>query len=245
MYQYGADFYGFLASFALASARKVVPLVGAALPVRSVVDFGCGHCAWLRVWQDSGAAVAGVDGPYVETGDVLIDPGCFRAADLAAPIDLGRRFDLVQSLEVAEHLPAAAAGNFVDMLVAHGPVVLFSAAVPGQGGENHVNERPPEYWRGLFHARGYVPIDYLRPLIVGDPEVAPWYRYNMLLYAAEGLVAALPEALRSRLVPETEALRDYRPLPCRLRQALVRQLPPAAVNRIARLRSSGLRSSRV
>ena len=33
---------------------------------------------------------------------MLINGGGFHAADLAAPIDLGRQFDLRQSLKVAE-----------------------------------------------------------------------------------------------------------------------------------------------
>jgi hypothetical protein len=169
---------------------------------------------------------------------MLIDAVNFRAADLANPIDLGRRFDLVQSLEVAEHLPAAKAVSFIDTLVAHGPIVLFSAAPPGQGGENHVNEQPLEYWRAIFRHRGYVPVDYLRPLIVGDPAVQSWYCYNMLLYIAESRVDSLPDAIRSCLVRDGDALRDYRPLPCRLQQALIRRLPVSAVNRISRLRAT-------
>jgi hypothetical protein len=34
------------------------------------------------------------------------------------------------SLEVAEHLPPGVAQTFVDALVRHGSVVLFSAAIP-------------------------------------------------------------------------------------------------------------------
>ena len=101
-----------------------------------------------------------VDGPYVDRRRLLIDPGDFHAADLAAPIGLGRRFDLVQSLEVAEHLPAAKAEQFVDMLTTHGHCVMFSAAVPGQGAENHVNEQPAEYWRAIFGERGYGAVDF-------------------------------------------------------------------------------------
>src|SRR5256885_15969550 len=117
---------------------------------------------------------------------MLIDAANLRAADLANPIDLGRRFDLVQSLEVAEHLPAVKAESFVDTLIAHGSLVLFSAALPGQGGENHVNEQPLDYWRDIFRSRGYLPVDYLRPLITGDPAIQSWYRYNILLYVEAG-----------------------------------------------------------
>jgi hypothetical protein len=60
-----------------------------------------------------------VDVPFVDRRQLLIDPACFHDADLARPIKLGRKFDLVQSLEVAEHLPATGAAEFVETLVAH------------------------------------------------------------------------------------------------------------------------------
>jgi len=238
MYEYSADFYSYLASFAARSAQVVVPRLTAVLPVRSVVDFGCGQGAWLSVWRSSGATVVGVDGPYVDPDRLLVDPALFHAADLAKPIDLGRRFDLVQSLEVAEHLPATKAEQFIATLTAHGPCVLFSAAVPGQGGENHINEQPLDYWRAMFRRRGYVAIDWLRPQLVDDQTVEPSYRYNVMLYVEEAHLAALPEAVRTCRVRDGAALDDYRPLSNRLRNAVVRHLPLAAVNRLARLKAS-------
>jgi SAM-dependent methyltransferase len=235
VHEYGPDFYRFLASFALRSARRVIPKLTAAVAVRSVVDFGCGQGAWLSAWGDTGASVAGVDGPYTDRSHLLIDPGDFHAADLTAPIDLGRQFDLVQSLEVAEHLPAANAEQFVKTLTAHGPRILFSAAVPGQGGENHVNEQPPDYWRALFRERGYAAFDYLRPLVFEDPAIARWYRFNTIFYIRDDIVAHLAEPIRRSRVPDWRALDDYWPVAFRLRNAVVRRLPTGLVNRVSRI----------
>jgi SAM-dependent methyltransferase len=238
MYEYGADFYRYLSSFAERAARVVVPRLTAVLPVRSVVDFGCGQGAWLSVWRSMGASIVGVDGPYVDPSQLLIDAAAFHPADLAKPIDLGRRFDLVQSLEVAEHLPATKAEQFIETLTAHGALVLFSAAIPGQGGENHINEQPLGYWRAIFRTRGYVPIDFLRPQLVNDANVAQTYRYNMMLYVNETALASLPETVRACRVRDGEAFDDYRPFSYRLRNVLVRILPLEAVNRLARLKAS-------
>ena len=238
VYEYPADFYSYLASFAIRSAQRVVPQLAGVLPIRSVVDFGCGQGAWLSVWQNAGATITGVDGSYVDQRRLLIDPANFHAADLAEPIGLARRFDLVQSLEVAEHLPASRARQFVDTLTAHGSCVLFSAAVPGQGGEHHVNEQPLGYWREIFRQKGFVAIDYLRPLICDDAAIEPWYRYNIILYVAKTHLADLPLEVRGRLVADGAELDDYRPLPYRLRQALTRRLPVGAVSRLSRLRAS-------
>jgi SAM-dependent methyltransferase len=238
VYEYGSDFYRFLASFAVRSAQRIVPRLTAVLPVRSVVDFGCGQGAWLSVWAAAGTSVTGVDGPYIDPADLLIDPGHFHAADLSAPIDLGRQFDLVQSLEVAEHLPAVKGGRFVDTLTAHGSQVLFSAAVPGQGGENHLNEQPLEYWRAFFRERGYAAVDYLRPLISRDPKIARWYRCNIILYMRDEAIAALPDPVRSCRVPDDRPLADYWPLPYRLQHSLFRRLPVGMADRVSRAKSA-------
>src|SRR4029077_12507822 len=85
LYKYDGGFYDFLSSFALESARRVVPRLATPLPLRSVVDFGCGQGAWLRAWFETGADVMGVDGPYVDRRHMLIDAANFCAADLADP----------------------------------------------------------------------------------------------------------------------------------------------------------------
>jgi SAM-dependent methyltransferase len=238
LHRYRADFYRYLSSFALSSARRIVAILDGALEIRSVADFGCGEGAWLNAWKAAGAKVTGVDGPYVDRRRIWIAPTEFVAADLAQPIDLGRRFDLVQSLEVAEHLPADRAEAFIDALLAHGSLVLFSAAVPGQGGEHHVNEQPLEYWRAIFRKRGYVAVDYIRPLICSEGDIAWWYRYNVLLYVEKSCAAALPEVVRGCLVADGEKLRDYTPRRYRLRNALVRRLPASAVDRLARMKAT-------
>ncbi|HVH75911.1 MAG TPA: methyltransferase domain-containing protein [Stellaceae bacterium] len=238
MYEYAPDFYSYLAPLALRSADRVVPHLAAALPIASVADFGCGQGAWLRVWRATGAAVLGVDGPYVDRSRLLIEAGEFRAADLGERIDLGRRFDLVQSLEVAEHLPQAKAQQFIDTLCRHSACILFSAAVPGQGGEQHVNEQPLSYWRALFRDNGYAAVDYLRPLVFADREIQWWYRYNTILYVTDEKLAALREPFRAARIAEDESLPDYYPLPHRVRNAIVRRLPEAAASRLARIKSA-------
>jgi len=242
MYAYSPGFFDHVDDGAAASAAAVVPLVRRLVPVTSVVDFGCGRGAWLAAWRGLGVTdVTGVDGDYVDRASLLIDPAAFMARDLTAPVALGRTFDLVQSLEVAEHLPASAADRFVDTLVRHGPVVLFSAAVPGQGGEHHQNEQPYGYWRGRFRARGYVVLDVLRPHLAGDRSVMPWYRYNLLLYVDRSLLADTLAGLARFRIGDAAPIPDVSPFPYRLRKACLRRLPPGLVTWIA-IRKRMLRS---
>ncbi len=233
-HSYSTDFYDYIDAGSRASARAVAALLVEELEIASLLDVGAGHGAWAVEWLAAGVAdVVAVDGDYVRRNQLAIPAEQFTAHDLSTPLDLGRRFDLVQSLEVAEHLPGAKAGLFVDNLVRHGELVLFSAAVPHQGGEHHVNEQPPEYWRQLFKARGYSVFDWLRPRIAGRGEVKAWYRFNSYLYAnAEGRKRLSPSILAAE-VPDGQPLTIGGDLSWALRRAAVRLIPPPLVKQIA------------
>ena len=217
------------------AARRVISAVRSILAVRSVLDVGCACGTWLREWQAQTVGdVIGLDGDYVDRSKLEIDLPCFIVHDLAAPFNLGRLFDLVQSLEVAEHLSSARAATFVEDLVAHAPAVLFSAATPGQGGENHLNEQPGAYWQALFLRHDFVGIDCLRPLLAGDTRIPSWYRYNLILYVARGNLERLdPFALQFQLIGEQQVT-DCSPFGYRLRKRFVRCLPKVARDRIAK-----------
>ncbi len=184
-------------SAAIAGARdspaRVVPVLGQMFRPASVVDVGCGLGSWLAAFREHGVAdIVGIEGSWIDEARagtrrsmLRVPRECLVAHDLAQPIDLGRRFDLAVSLEVAEHLPASTARGFVQLLTSLAPVVVFSAAVPFQGGTSHLNEQWPSYWAGLFAERGYAVADCLRPLIWNDERVAWYYRQNMLVFASE------------------------------------------------------------
>src|SRR5688572_29188669 len=182
MRTYSARFFERLEGGSLRSARAIVPLVVELLGPRSVVDVGCGTGAWLSVFAAAGIAdFLGLDGRWVDVEQLAIPKTSFRALDLEQPIDVGRSFDLAVSLEVAEHLPLAAAETFVDSLARLAPAVLFSAAIPFQGGTDHKNEQWQDWWAERFAQRGLHAIDCIRPAVwrVGDGVV--WYAQNTLL----------------------------------------------------------------
>ncbi|HEV8378171.1 MAG TPA: hypothetical protein VGP99_04925, partial [Tepidisphaeraceae bacterium] len=77
-----------------------------------------------------------------------------------------------------------------------GPVVLFSAAIPFQGGVNHVNEQWPSHWTKLFLGRGYAMIDCIRRRIWENEQVADYYAQNMLLFCRHDFLEGHP-ALRA------------------------------------------------
>jgi hypothetical protein len=203
--KYDSAFYSAYAGQSRTSAREVLTTIHRVLEPKSVVDVGCGIGTWLSVWMDLGVKnFVGIDGSYVSANDLLIPPDRFHSMDLAAPDNsMNVQFDLVQSLEVAEHLPESSAERFVSFLCSLGPVVLFSAAIPYQGGVGHVNEQWPEYWADLFREKGFEAIDAMRPLLWNNPNVAHYYAQNALIFVRSDQNNTLQRfrALRDRSAP--------------------------------------------
>lgn len=165
------------------AASVVVPHLLRLFQVNSVLDVGCGLGTWLAVFRDKGVLdITGLDGSNVDVSKISVPSQNFHVHDLRAPFDLGRKFDIVLCLEVAEHLPGSCAADLIASLCRHADLIMFSAAIPGQGGQNHVNEQWPSYWRALFEQEGYVMLDVVRPAIWNNPEVDVWYRQNIFVY---------------------------------------------------------------
>jgi SAM-dependent methyltransferase len=197
VYDYG--FYEDQVGGSLQSAREVLPVVLSLIKPRSVVDVGCGMGTWLSAFREQGIEdVIGLDGEYVNRNNLLIPSERFIPHDLTTNLALKRTFDLVMSLEVAEHLSEEFAGGFVKQLVSLGKAVLFSAAIPGQGGTHHVNEQWPEYWRALFAEHGYVPVDCLRQKIWSNRKIQVCYRQNIFFYVEKEYLQNSPILLKEQ-----------------------------------------------
>ncbi|MBY6045400.1 methyltransferase domain-containing protein [Phaeobacter italicus] len=236
---YSNEFYDYIDTGARSSAQALIAAVQPWLAAQSVLDLGSGRGVWLSEWANAGVEdVAGVDGDYVDRSRLAIPAAQFHAADLTQDFDLGRRFDLAQSLEVGEHLPNAASAKLVDGLTRHADRVLFSAAVPGQGGEFHINEQPLSFWQELFEARGYTAFDCVRPALKSADGVEPWYRYNTVLYVNEAGRKGLPQAVLETEVPTGQKVPLAGSFGWRLRRGVVSLMPRPMVTKIAQARAA-------
>jgi len=198
-----------ISGHSIASARIVVPHLLHYVNAASVVDFGCKHGEWLSVFREQGVSnLLGLD-LEVRLGLTLLESHEFKVADLRKPIGIPNRFDLAVCIEVAEHLPPKSAEPLVRGLTGAAPVVMFSAAVPHQGGWGHLNEQPRAYWKALFAERGYRWLDCIRPHIWQCPRVAWWYRQNLFLYANDEAItgsAALMDESRREVADDVDLL---------------------------------------
>jgi hypothetical protein len=186
---YNQDYYAWRKNPALHSAEIVVPHIIERFKPLSVVDLGCAEGAWLSVFSNHGVKdLLGFDGPWGSRSDLRIPEDKFKVIDFenfTSPCD--RTFDLAISLEVAEHVSEHGADDFVHELTRLSKRIIFSAAIPGQGGLHHVNEQPPSYWREKFEKLNYHQVDDLRAVFWETPKVAWWYSQNMFLYECESI----------------------------------------------------------
>jgi SAM-dependent methyltransferase len=231
MQNYPKHFYESVLSGSLSSAREIVPLILELIQPERIVDVGCGNGDWLCVFREFGVEhILGIDGDWVEVSELKIPVDRFRTVDLESPFSVGERFDLVISLEVAEHITSESADAFVESLTCLGPVVLFSAAIPHQGGTNHLNEQWPDYWARCFQTRGYVGIDCIRKRVWNNQKVEWWYAQNTMLYVSEDYLEGQPRLKNEHQLSKDNPLSIVHP---RLYAEKVRRARPGSVVHVA------------
>jgi SAM-dependent methyltransferase len=158
--------------------------------IKSALDIGCGPGNYLVPFKEAGHEVYGVDA--CPLGGSLLGNEEFKRVDLRFPFSPVHRFDIALCIEVVEHLERHWSEHLVDMLAGCSDLILLTGATPGQGGNQHFNEQPHEFWLDLFKSRhGYVvhPLQsdlraFLATLIPG-PQCQPWLQNNAFLLVKE------------------------------------------------------------
>ena len=182
---YTKEYYSEITRGSLQSAEATIPVILQFITPSSVADIGCGTGSWLSVWTKHGVTdICGYDGAYIDREQLLIDKDKFVPVDIETGIPISKKFDLVMSLEVAEHIHPENASVFIRSLCDLGNVILFSAAIPHQGGLNHFNEQYPEYWMNLFSENGYTAYDCIREKIWNNKNIDTCYRQNIFFFVS-------------------------------------------------------------
>ncbi len=181
---YGSDFHTSRNAETNYAADRMLSIVYREFTgLNRVIDVGCGVGTFLRAAKALGAThITGLDGEWVNPSELVISSEAFISVDLSTPTPMNETYDLAINLEVAEHLPKESAEHFIKWLCNLAPVILFSAAIPGQGGVGHQNEAWLSYWVVLFEKQGYRPLDLIRPEIWADQNIYFWYRQNTLIF---------------------------------------------------------------
>jgi len=161
---YDIEFYKSQVEDSYKASRKVLEMFKQYYQPKSVIDVGCGVGTWLKTWQALGVdKIYGLDCNTIDDNLLYVSREHIGIVDLEKHENLANEtYELVMSIEVAEHLNPNASEAFVKLLTSYGDVVLFSAAIPKQPGNNHINCQPPKYWVELFNKQGYECFDFLR-----------------------------------------------------------------------------------
>lgn len=174
------------------SAEVIVPDLIEKFKPKSIMDVGCGVGNWLYVFNQFGVnQFYGIDGSHAKN-QFLLDQSFFISTDFEKPKSFENlnlsRVDMAICLEVAEHLTEKTGLRLVDFLTSHTDIIIFSAAVPNQTGENHFNEQQPSYWQEKFKEKGFLFYDVFRSKYWTNPKVKWWYKQNMFLVVREGVI---------------------------------------------------------
>ncbi len=188
---YEENFYELEKTVSLSNAEIILPYILNKIHCTSVVDFGCGAGEWLKVAKSLGVVdVLGLDGEYARKY-IVIENNEFEAVDFTNNVVLDKKYDLAISLEVAEHLPTESSKHFIQTITKYSDIVLFSAAIPGQGGTMHINEQWPSFWKELFYECGFELCDVLRKQFWNNQHVESFYKQNMFIYCKKEMCHAI------------------------------------------------------
>lgn len=183
MKNYDSNFYNEMELLSVTSAKDLIPILMDRYRPSSVADVGCGTGAFAHELISLGVEdVVGYEGDWMKNTQTILSKSKYVYCDLTRKIDASRVFDLCLCLEVAEHIDKSKARTLVDSLTALSSRIVFSAAIPKQGGNHHINEQWPEYWAKLFAEKGF--------LLDWDPRISIWdnhniaacYRQNLLVF---------------------------------------------------------------
>ncbi len=201
------------------AANYIVPYLIKWFNPLSVIDVGCGLGTWLKVFKSKGVVdVLGIEGSHINKKMMVIHENEILLKDLEQPVSLNRRYDIALCIEVVEHLSKDAADIIISTLVNLSDIIVFSAAIPGQGGQNHLNEQWIDYWIEKFKKHDFIVYDPLRKYIWENTMIEWWYSQNIVIAIKSGVRSPFkhskvlkivhPELFKKRYNERTEFMHE-------------------------------------
>jgi SAM-dependent methyltransferase len=135
---------------------------------RRVLDAGCALGLLVEGLRARGVDAEGIDISSYAIANVFepMKPFC-RQGSIAD--EFPERYDLIVSIEVLEHMPAAEGERAIANVCRHTDDVLFSSSPTDHRETSHVNVQPAEYWAEVFARQGFY-----RDVDFDASFVTPW-----------------------------------------------------------------------
>jgi SAM-dependent methyltransferase len=153
---------------------------------KEIAEFGCGPGHLTRALAKLGVGIVALDGfaspDFNGYSDVKFYKMDLNDGTLLSEFLKGKQFDMAICTEVAEHLQPSSSEHLIKCLTSCAPIVIFSAAVPGQGGHGHINCADRGFWHQLFVKYNFKVVDSLRKKLRDNAGLAIWYKLNVLDY---------------------------------------------------------------
>ena len=182
--------------------RWVAERIATDIAPQSVLDAGCAIGLLVETLREREIDAEGFDISEYAIGQATESiREKVRVGSILEPF--GRRYDLIVTIEVLEHLKPHEAEQAIANLCAHADDVLFSSTPSDFKEASHFNVQPPEYWAELFARNGFY-----RDLDFDASFIARWaVRFRKGNLPAHR-VAAVYERKLARLLNENHAVRE-------------------------------------
>ena len=148
---------------------------------QSLCELGCGTGAFSAPFVND-KDVLGIDFSVGATEVHYLGKN-FLSGDLSKPLNLGKEFDLVLSLEVWEHLMPQVEEQYLENIFALKPkTLILSCAIPGQVGRHHYLPHTHVEANAICAQFGYTPDEELTSKFRKIKSLAKFYRANTFVY---------------------------------------------------------------
>ena len=185
--KYNKIFYDSVEHRASHAASEIASIFQNYFEINSIKDIGCGSGIWAREFEKI-LRCEKITGYDLESGIKIALSKNRETKINFIPIDFEkdklnlRSTDLSLFLEVAEHLTPLTALRVIEEICRSSNYVIFSGAIKGQGGTNHINEQSARYWIKEFENNDFVAIDLFRERIKEMKKIPFYYRNNVFLF---------------------------------------------------------------
>lgn len=178
---YDSEFFDNLLQTSATSAPFIAKYIYNNFEPKTVVDIGCGTGEILKALTSlCDIECLGIEGPWINDCQERFEN--IQLANLNEFLPLEKKFDVAICLEVAEHLEERFASTLISTLTESSNIILFSAAIPGQSGTEHINLKYPDYWARHFWEKGFALYLDPRKEFFRNLQLAPWYQQNTLVF---------------------------------------------------------------